>query len=194
MDLFPPEMTWFGLVTAAVAALGVGLGAGSLYLTIRRDRQAGRVNLRLTPAVEGTNFVLRITNTERRPLSAERGGLALDKKARPLAPLDWDGINPRPGAGSVHRDPPLPRSLAPGEPAYPVRTPLYAVRGEFFPDVPKWAWVEDAYGKVYWQRLPASVQDAIRATKRQRPVDDDYGGYTMEEIDDDEPMWPDQQG
>lgn len=148
MNLLPPESTWFDVATFGVAALGVLLGSIGLVLTIRRDRQQGRVNLRLSPAVEGDNFALRITNSERRAVSAERAGLAIEKDSGSLTPFGWDRIRSRVVGGALHGDSPLPQPLAPGDPGYVVKAPLYAVRGAFFPNVPEWAWVEDAYGNV----------------------------------------------
>lgn len=179
-------------MTLVIAAGGFVIGSIGLGLTIRRDRQAGRVNLRLTPTTDGTYFVLRITNTERRTLSAERAGLAMKKHGGPLDSFGWDEVRRRAHVGLVSGDPPLPHTLESGDPAYPVKAPLYAVRGAFFPDSPKWAWCEDAYGTVYWEELPASVRATIRAAKRRRPVEDGGGGFYLEEIEDDEPMTPDQ--
>ena len=179
-------------MTLVIAAGGLVIGTVGLGLTVRRDRQAGRVNLRLAPTSEGTNFVLRITNTERRTISAERAGLTMTKHRSSLEPFDWPEVRARSSAGIWRGEPPLPHTLEPGDPAYPVKAPLYAVRNAFFPDAPKWAWCEDAYGTVYWEELPASVQASIRATKRRRPVEDGGGGLYFEEIGDDEPMTPEQ--
>ena len=41
---------------------------------------------------------------------------------------------------------------------------------------------------MYWDKLPDSVQATIRATKGRSAVDDDYGGFRLEEVEDDEPM------
>lgn len=184
----PQGTTWLDLVTLGIALGGIAIGSIGLVLTVRRDRQAGRVNLRLTAWTEGGSFVLRITNTERRTVAAERAGLSMTKQAGPLDPFDWDEVRTRVKAGALRGEPPLPHTLEPGDPAYPVKSPLYAVRGAFFPDGPRWAWCEDAYGTLYWEELPESVIATIRATKRQRAVDDDYGGFRLEEIEDDEPM------
>lgn len=184
--MLPEGTTWLDLATLGIAVVGGAIGVAGLVLTIRRDRQAGRVNLRLAPTTEGTMFVLRITNTERRTVSAERAGLSTKRRSGHLDPFDWQRINFRVSAGAMHGDSPLPHTLEPGDAAYQVKAPLHAVRTAFFPDAPKWA--EDTYGKLYWKELPAPVQATIRATKRQRAVDDDDGGYRFEEIEDDEPM------
>lgn len=183
----PRETTWLDLATLGIAAGGFAIGSIGLFPTMRRDRQAGRVRLRLTPAVDGDSLVLRITNTERRTNSAERAGLAMKKGTHPLVPFHWDTVRKRVTAGALHGDDPLPQILEPGDPGYPVKAPLYAVRGAFFPEAPKWAWCEDTYGKVYWEKLPAEVQATIHATKRRRAVDDDFGGSRLAEIEDDEP-------
>jgi hypothetical protein len=176
------------LATLAIAVVGLVVALFSLTLTLRRDRAAGRVGVRLTvesdtAAETSRRILIRLANPERRTVTVERVGLARSKsKGEPFPAWERD----RPSRGSVYWAPRLPVKLEPGDPAQVIEAEMFQVRAPFFPDAPGWVWCEDSNGGVYWARIPKDVQSAVRATKRrtQGPVDD-YGQPTSVEVEDD---------
>jgi hypothetical protein len=189
----PQGTTWLDLVTLGVAIGGVLIACLSLVLTVRRDRQLGRVGVGLAVETEGTELVLRIVNTERRTVTAEKAGLTLSKHRDSPDSFPWNRINHRMGTFVQLSDPPLPKTLDPGTPAYPLLAPLHRVRGAFFPDLPGWAWCEDSYGTLYWAPVPEPIRADIVATKRRKygPTDE-YGQPTIVEAEDNAELTPDQ--
>jgi hypothetical protein len=98
------------------------------------------------------------------------------------------GINPRVSVAQIATDPPLPKMLEPGAPAYVVRAELATVKRYFLEAPPSWAWVEDTAGHITWAQVPAPILVAIRNTKRLRAVPSPYGGFEEVPIEDDEPL------
>lgn len=185
----PPGTTWLDLGTLGVALL-------ALYLTVRRDRRAEEVKVNISTFLNERplryssgerDLGVRLSNGARRTVTVERAGLATAKERG----VEFDGfrqVNHRQSEGGwmTLSDPPLPKMLEPGEPAYIVNAPLHAVRRAFFHDPPRWVWAEDTDGNVYWASISDDVRDAIGRTKRRRSVETASGGFTEVEMEDDE--------
>lgn len=173
--------------TTGLAIAGFLVALLSLWLTVRRDRAAGKVGVRLTVDMEpgdeetAARLVVRIANSERRTVTVERAGLTRTKaKGKPFA---WDLVPPGGGEWWV---PPLAVTLDPGDPIYSLKGKMYLIRAAFFDRSPSWVWAENSNGGVDWARIPEPVRAAIHATKRRRPgTDDDYGRPSTVEIEDD---------
>lgn len=183
----PQAPTQLDLATLGIAVAGLVVALVSLYLTLRRDRAAGRVGVRMTvepeTVAEGAGRMLvRLANPERRTVTVERVGLSRSKsKGEPFSAWERDP----PSRGSVFWAPRLPVTLEPGDPTYVIKAAMFEVRAPFFPDAPEWVWCENSTGGVHWARIPKGVRSEIRAIKRrtQGPVDD-YGQPTSVEVDD----------
>jgi hypothetical protein len=191
------------LVTLGIAVAGLLIALVSLYLTLRRDRAAGRVRVRLVikskqgdyrgdPPFLDVNFA----NPERRTVTVQRAGLVLNKGDERQ---DWAGwrqlIRPGGFGGFGYAVSPFSDGilLEPGAPSYSVRSSLYRIRGAFFPAVPRWVWCEDSIGGVYWEPIPSAALAAIEATKRKKRVEQPQPGELFSvEVDDDEMVGPDE--
>jgi len=173
--------------TTVIALIGLGVALASLYLTLRRDREAGRVSVRMVVEVGEARHQenapeLRVTfsNPARRTVTVQRAGLAVkrDQKKRQEF-TGWDLI-PAPSSGGNFAGMLSPFHggllFEPGDPAHLVRARLYRVRAACFPDVAKWLWCEDSIGGVHWERIPKPVQATIASTKRHKLGDERAGG------------------
>jgi hypothetical protein len=182
----PAETTWLDLVTLAIAGLGFSVAVVSLLLGIRRDRRESRTTLRLEVLVGAGVLLLHVTNVAQRRVTAQRTGFAKSKRdGRDMAFIGWLSANARPSKGRRLGEPAFPETLEAGEPTYEAYALPHIVKGLHFPEVPAWAWCEDERGNAYWTRLPESVRDAIRSTKRRIPgPNDEYGQPAQIEIDD----------
>ena len=126
-----------------------------------------------------------IANDAQRPVTIERAGLSMAKE--PGESFEWSMVyHGQSSHGSSIWRSPLPKTLAPGEPAYrEVRAALYVIRNQFPDDPPRWAWCVDTYRTVYWEPLPDVVRRAVRATKRRVAGEQDEMGHpTTVEVDD----------
>lgn len=188
--LLPEGTTWFDIVTLAIAVL-------ALYLTVRRDRRIEQVKVRVTTFLNpsplrygsgGRDLGIRLSNQARRTVTVERAGLSVNERVE-AAFEGFRQVNHRMSAGGSMSlsDPPLPKTLEPGDPAYIVNAPMHVVRRAFFREPPKWAWAEDTYGTVYWGRISRDLRGEVASTKRRKQVEDAMGGYSEVEIEDDEP-------
>jgi hypothetical protein len=183
----PEGTTWLDLVTLFIAVLAV-------YLTVRRDRALAAVRVEIEAFVNDhplryssgdRDLGLRIKNVARRTVTIERAGLSRGKHRDSFPHFRDINFRRSSGGGIAISDPPLPKTLEPGDPAYVVNAPLHKVKEVFLAEPPKWAWCEDTYGTAYWARIPADVRQAVARAKRRRPIQDGAGGFTEEEIEDD---------
>jgi hypothetical protein len=191
MPFLPEGTTGLDLLTLLIALVG-------LYLTLRRDRQLGKVGVAMTVEMtallpNGPHLVVGVVNTERRTVTVEAAGLAIRKKDHG-PDIRWQDTNYRKADNFIGMtsDFPLPKTLEPGTPAYPVLVHLRTVKAAFFPNVPLWAWCQDNYGETYWERVPDDVQAAIRAVKRRIVTGQgEWGEDVLAEVEDDVDIKPD---
>jgi hypothetical protein len=187
MNFLPPGTTWLDIVTLVIAVGGFTLA----FWRYRRESRVGvRVEVGLVPGQDAVAVVF--TNTERRTVTVDRAGLATKKGSDGVVFERWHNVNLRRSeSGLPLSDTALPMSLDAGGKPYGVVAGLRSIKSAFHPEVPSWAFSFDTYRNVYWARIPADVQDAIRATKRRiTGPDDEYGQPTAIEIPDDAVVEP----
>lgn len=185
-------------ITTAIALAGLAIAIVSLWLTLRRDRAAGRVGVRIVIEAGQSRHQdnapeLRVTfsNPERRTVTVQRAGLSVRRDARGRREFKgWDPV-PAPTYGGQFAGMLSPFAggilLGPGDPAHTVRARMYRVRGACFPDVAHWAWCDDSIGGIHWERVPSDVQAAIAVVKRHKlGTAESGGGRPSIEVEDSE--------
>jgi hypothetical protein len=195
VQLVPSGTTWLDLVTFAIAVVGLVIGCVGVTLAVRRDRRESKAQVAIEAHPENDDLVVTFTNTSHRPLSITRAGFNArgDRSREPFT--GWRSINLRTAGGRVVGDPSLPSpALQPGDPPYPVRSPLHRLKWRFLDAPPERAWCEDERGNVYEARLSEAVRQTIRETKRRVSRRDGGGGFSEVEIEDTDPAESEQMG
>jgi hypothetical protein len=166
-------------ITTAIALLGLVVAFVSLFLTLRRDRAAGRVGVRMVVAVaespryeeDEPEFRVTFSNPERRTVTVQRAGLSTNKRDGREEFRGWDPVSvPSRDGHFTGMMSPFSGGLTfdPGDPAVTVTARMYRVRGQCFPDVARWVWCEDSIGGKHWERIPEDVRAAIASVKRHK--------------------------
>jgi hypothetical protein len=195
----PTEPTPLDLATLAIAVAGVVIGLFSLYLTVRRDRAAGKVGVRIVVSAGVDRYYtankegLRVTlsNPERRAVTIQRAGLIVDRDDAKRTEFEgWDMIPPPSGGmgmvsafyGGLY--------FESGDPAHTVKARMYKVRAATYPKVPRWVWCEDSIGGVHWAAIPTDVQAIIPSVKMHALKPADTGGLRRSEMIEDADITP----
>jgi hypothetical protein len=170
----PSEPDW---IARLIGGAGLVVAIIGLWFTWRRDRAAGKVNVRIGFAINergvysnDPSFRVTLSNVERRPVTVADAGFTVRRRFATRTPFRGFNTHRRETGGF---EPPFHGGglvLEPGGATKELVVVAFRLRGTTYPDVPSWFWCEDTRRHVYWQRVPADIQELVRSVLPRKVV------------------------